>query len=105
VYASHYGQEPAHVDTYIAEDFIFCVLTSPFTTAERSLLKLGDYEAVRVARRAFEDAMTEHFMMVVSDIVGVEVIAYMSQICAKPELSIDVFQLKDPHKPDWFELG
>jgi uncharacterized protein YbcI len=107
LYWRYYGQVPAQITTYITGEFIFCVLASPFTTAERSLLETGDYEAVRLARQAFDDAMGARFIKVVSDIVGAEVIAHMAQTCAYPELAVEIFKLKDSYVSldDLFELS
>jgi uncharacterized protein YbcI len=97
LYERYYGQKPVQITTYITGEFIFCVLVSPFTTAERSLLETGGYESVRSTRQAFDDAMSERFIKVVSDIMGAEVVAHIGQTYKYPELAVEVFKLKDPY--------
>jgi uncharacterized protein YbcI len=69
------------------------VLYEPFTPVERTLINIGQLEAVREARQAFETAMAEEFERTIGELVGQSIVAFVSQIHVNPDLQVAVFQL------------
>jgi uncharacterized protein YbcI len=78
------------------------VLYEPFTPVERTLIAIGQLEAVRRARQAFEAAMAEEFKKTIEGLVGQAVVAFISQIHINPDLQVAMFQLESTER-DPFE--
>jgi uncharacterized protein YbcI len=89
-----YGKGPTRAKTYVVDDTVICILEGGFTTVERTLIDEHDVEAVLRVRRSFQAAMEEHFKEVVEQALGRQVIAYMSQIHADPDLAVELFVLE-----------
>jgi uncharacterized protein YbcI len=101
-YGRYYGKRPLYTHVHIDEGFVFCLLYEPFTPVERTLINIGQLEAVREARQAFEAAMTEEFERTIEELVGQAVVAFVSQIHVNPDLQVAMFQLASKEK-DPFE--
>jgi uncharacterized protein YbcI len=89
-----YGKGPTKAKTYAVNDTVICILEGGFTTVERTLIDEHDVDAVLEIRRSFQSAMEEQFTDVVESALGRKVIAYMSQIHADPDLSVELFVLE-----------
>ena len=90
----YYGKGPVKAKTYLVNASVRCLLHEGFTTVEKTLMRLGDPDAVRQMRRSFQDAMEQQFTAVVEQATGRKVIAYMSQIHCDPDISLEVFVLE-----------
>jgi uncharacterized protein YbcI len=83
----------------LVDDTVMCILRGGFTAVERTLIS-SDMEApVREIRHAFQQAMRTRFTQVVEGTLDRKVIAYMSQVHANTEISVEVFLL-EPQQGD-----
>jgi uncharacterized protein YbcI len=92
----YYGKGPTEAKTYAINDTILCMLRGGFTTVERTLMADGKLDEVEGIRRSFQRTMKERFVDVVEATLGREVIGYMTQINADPDVAIELFLL-EPH--------
>jgi len=99
-----YGKGPTKAKTYVVNDTVICVLEGGFTTVERTLIEERDVEAVLQIRRSFQRAMESHFTEVVENALGRNVIAYMSQIHADPDMAVELFVLEPADGDDEEQL-
>ncbi len=93
--ARHYGKGPVEAKTYVADDFLFCVLKGGVTAVEQTLISAGDGDLVRQVRLRFQDQMRSTFVDAVEKRVGRKVIGYESQIIFDPDYTIEIFLLSD----------
>lgn len=91
LHTRYYGKGPTGAKTYQIDDTVICVLQNGFTTAERTLIREGDSQAVLAVRYSFQKAMEDQFTAVVENATGREVIAYMSQIHVDPDVAVELF--------------
>lgn len=99
LHSTYYGKGPREAKTYLGDDYIFCVLKDPFTTVEQTLIEIGHEQGVRDVRQSFQDAMAIKFAQAVEELAGREVVAFMSQTHAGPDLAIEVFKLDEQGSP------
>jgi uncharacterized protein YbcI len=94
LHKEYYGKGPTQAKTYLVDDTVMCILRGGFTAVERTLIT-SDMEApVREIRHAFQQAMRTRFTQVVEGTLDRKVIAYMSQVHANTEISVEVFLLE-----------
>jgi uncharacterized protein YbcI len=70
------------------------MLRGGFTAAEQTLIRDGKSEDVEYIRRSFQRTMKSQFIEVVEDATGRNVIAYMSQVHADPDMAVELFVLE-----------
>jgi uncharacterized protein YbcI len=91
-----YGRGPTRAKTYILDDtYVCCVMHEMFTTAEQTLIEVGEQELVRRVRLAYQTALADRFKRVVADAFGRDVLTYQSQIVFDPPTSFEFFILED----------
>lgn len=90
------GREPAQVRTYVDGRFICCVLVGPFSSYEKNLLSgAGVQMTVRELWQSFQDAMSGRFKRAITEITDRDVIAFLGQAHADPDLVVLVFELAE----------
>lgn len=99
VHSRYYGKGPREAKTYVQDDFVFCVLSDPFTTVEKTLIEVGRQTDVRNVRQAFQDAMENEFKQAVEALAGRRVKSFMSQTHVGPDLAIEIFSLEEAREP------
>jgi uncharacterized protein YbcI len=92
--ATLYGRGPVKAKTYINDDCVVCVLQSVFTTAERTLIKIGRDDEVRRARAAFHDATQGDLCGIVERATGRKVLGCVSGVHTDLDSSAKVFFLE-----------
>lgn len=95
-----YGKGPTEARSYAVNDTIICILKGGFTVGEKTLLAEGQGEQVERMRRSFQEIMKDRFVEVVREALDREVIGYMSQINADPQVAVEIFLL-EPHEERW----
>jgi uncharacterized protein YbcI len=96
--AKLYGRGPIKAKTYVHDDCIVCVLQSVFTTAERTLIRIGRSEEVRRARAAFTEATEQDMCEIVERASGQKVRGCVVGVHTELDTAIKVFLL-EPQAP------
>ncbi len=89
-----YGRGPERAKTYLAENYVFCVLEDLLTTVERTLLEGGQSLLVRHVRLRFHDMTATVFAEEIETLTGRKVLAGHSQIVFSPDTVFYVFVLE-----------
>ena len=87
------GRGPTKARTYINDDLVTVVLQDSLTRGERTLVDNDQRELVLSARRAFQNAMEADFVAGIHEILGREVVAFLSANCAEPDYAVESFIL------------
>ena len=87
------GRGPTKARTYINDDLVTVVLQDSLTKGERTLVGHGDRELVLSTRKAFQDAMEDDFVVGIHEILGREVVAFLSANRAEPDYAVESFIL------------
>lgn len=93
LHREHYGRGAASARTVTGRDHIVVFLEDIYTTAERTLIDDGKFDAVRATRNAFQATLAEAFSNAVEEITGRKVIAFMSAVHESPDLACELFVL------------
>ncbi|HEX8075617.1 MAG TPA: DUF2294 domain-containing protein [Thermoleophilaceae bacterium] len=93
------GRGPTKAKTHFGSDIVTVVLADTFTRAERSLMAAGNGRMVLDTRREFQNVMRDDYTAAVEEITGRNVIAFMSDSHADPDLAVEVFVL-EPEEAD-----
>lgn len=88
-----YGRGPQRAKTYLADDYVFCVLEDLLTTVERTLLDGGQSLLVRHVRLRFQDMSGAVFAREIETLTGRKVLAAHSQIVFDPDTVFHIFVL------------
>jgi uncharacterized protein YbcI len=99
------GRGPTKARTYITDDVITTVLGDTLTKGERSLVRDGEAARVLDMRKAYQRTMREDLVGGVQDIVGREVLAFLSDNHIDPDFAVETFILAPrlvsaPRAPD-----
>jgi uncharacterized protein YbcI len=97
------GRGPTKARTYINEDVVTVVLQDTLTKAERTLVGHDQRELVMSTRRAFQDAMEADFVAGLHEILGRDVVAFLSANHTDPDYAVETFILaprSDNGSPD-----
>jgi uncharacterized protein YbcI len=89
--ATLYGRGPVKAKTYINEDCAVCVLQSVFTTAEKTLIRIGKANEVRRARAAFAEAIEEDMCEIVARATGRTVTGCVGGVHTDLDTAVKVF--------------
>ena len=87
------GRGPTRARTYIHEDLVTVVLQDTLTKAERTLVGHDQGELVRTTRRAFQDAMQRDLVAGLHEILGRDVVAFLSANETEPDYAVEIFIL------------
>jgi uncharacterized protein YbcI len=87
------GRGPTRARTHLSGDLVAVVLQDTMTKGERSLIRAGEPDRVLDTRKAYQRTMRAELAAGVSEIVGREVIAFMSDNHIEPDMGVEVFIL------------
>ena len=87
------GRGPTRARTHIHDDLVTVVLQDTLTKGERSLVGDDLAELVLTMRKAFQSTMGDDLVSGVEEILGREVIAFMSDNHIDPDVAVEVFLL------------
>jgi uncharacterized protein YbcI len=96
IHAEYYGQEPAQVRVFEAEDVIVVLVEGTFTRAEQTLIERGDAREVQVIRRRFETAIADQFIEIVQSASGRYVRTFLPDTDLREQIAIETFVLGEP---------
>jgi uncharacterized protein YbcI len=89
--ATLYGRGPVKAKTYINEDCVVTILQSVFTTAEKTLIRIGKADEVRRARAAFTEATEEEMCAIVERATGRAVAGCVGGVHTEVDAAVKVF--------------
>ena len=92
----HYGRGPIKAKTYVLDNLIVCVLSDGFTAIERTMMAGGEQDRVLEMRRDFQRLMKERYSLMIKELTGREVLAFLSQAHVEPDLTIEMFLMDGP---------
>ena len=98
------GRGPTKARTYINDDLVTVVLQDSLTKGERTLVGHDHRELVLSTRRAFQHAMEADFVAGIFEILGRDVVAFLSANHAEPDYAVEIFILApaaDHAAPAW----
>jgi uncharacterized protein YbcI len=93
LHRQYYGRGAAAARTVMGRDHIVVFLEDIYTTVERTLIDAGKFDAVRRTRHEFQMTLEEAFTSAVEAITGRQVIAFMSEVHADPDVAAELFVL------------
>ena len=92
IYKEQFGRGPTKVRTdWAGPDAVLCTLRDSFTPAERNLAAMGELHRLRDTRMFFQYATEGEFTASVEGLVGRKVIAFISGVDAKTDVSAELF--------------
>jgi uncharacterized protein YbcI len=94
MHRNHFGRGASRTRTIMGSDYVVTFMSDIYTPVERTLIDAGHFEVVEQTRRAFQEVMRERFSAAVAEITGRRVVAFMSQVHADPDLSVETFVLE-----------
>jgi uncharacterized protein YbcI len=93
----HYGRGPLKAKTYALDDIIVCVLRGAgFTALEQTIMDSGDGQRVVAMRENFQQLMAERYKVMIEQLTGRKVQAFLSQAHVEPDLTLEVFFIDRP---------
>jgi len=87
------GRGPTKAKTTIGDNGVFVVLQDSLTIGERTLTDAGEGAAVLDLRRRWQRVMEKDVSRELEDLMGREVIGFMSDNHIDPDLAVEVFVL------------
>jgi uncharacterized protein YbcI len=99
LHREYYGRGATRARTIMQDDYVVCFLEDIYTKAERTLIDAGRFQEVQRARHAFQDTMEQKFSAAVEEHTGRNVVGFLSQVRANPDLSVEAFQLAPNGRP------
>ena len=97
IYKEQFGRGPTKVRTdWAGPDVLVSTLRESFTAAERNLAGMGEFHRLRDTRIFFQYAAEDEFIGAIEQIVGRKVVAFVSGIDARRDVSAEIFYL-EPH--------
>jgi uncharacterized protein YbcI len=95
LYKEQFGRGPTKARTNFAgADLVVCTLQDSMTPAERSLVKMGEYQRLRDVRLFFQHATEDQFREAVERVTGRKVIAFVSGMDVHQDVACEVFYLE-----------
>jgi uncharacterized protein YbcI len=95
IYKEHFGRGPHYAHShYAGSDSIVCFLEGSLTPVERTLAEIGEDQKLRDIRGLFQHASEQSFRSAVEAITGRRVVACISGIDTKVDISSEVFLLE-----------
>lgn len=95
IYKEQFGCGPRYAHShYAGADSIVCFLEGSLTPVERTLAELGENQKLREIRGLVRHASEDSLRSVVQAITGRRVVAFMSGIDTKADISSEVFLLE-----------
>jgi uncharacterized protein YbcI len=101
LYKEKFGRGPTKARTNFAgPDVVVATLENSLTPAERNLAAMGEHQRLRDTRIFFQYATEEEFREAIERVVGRKVVAFVSGIDTKNDVSSEVFYLEPEHGRD-----
>lgn len=94
-----YGRGPERAKTYLADNYVFCVLEDLLTTVERTLLEAEQSLLVRHVRLRFQDMAGAAFISEIETLTKRKVIAAHGQVVFDPDTMFQIFVLEPGGSP------
>ena len=95
IYKEQFGRGPTKVRTdWAGPDVLISTLKESLTAAERNLANMGELGRLRDTRMFFQYACEDEFVSAIEEIVGRKVVAFVSGIDARRDVSAEVFYLE-----------
>jgi len=95
LYKDQFGRGPTKARTdFAGPDTLMCTLEDTLTPAERSLVKMGEYQRLRDVRLFFQHATEDKFRETVEEITGRKVVAFISGMDVHKDISCEIFYLE-----------
>lgn len=95
IYRDQFGRGPRNAYThYAGADSIVCFLEGSLTPVERTLVEITEDQRLRDIRLLFQYAAEDSFRSVVEAITGRRVVAFISGIDTKADISSEIFLLE-----------
>jgi uncharacterized protein YbcI len=95
IYKDQFGRGPRYAHShYAGADSIICFLEGSLTPVERTLAEISEDQRLRDIRLLFQYAAEESFRSAVEAITGRRVVAFISGIDTKADISSEVFMLE-----------
>jgi uncharacterized protein YbcI len=92
IYKEQFGRGPTKARTdWAGPDAVICTLRESFTPAERNLAAMGELHRVRDTRMFFQYATEDEFCNSIEQLVGRKVVAFISGVDAKTDVSAELF--------------
>jgi uncharacterized protein YbcI len=95
-----FGKGPTKAKTYILDDLLIIVMRGGMTTAEKTMLKFGQFDQVRQFRQLFENEMTERLTDMIEQLTQRKVLTYQSQVLFDPDVVVEMFVFDSAGHPD-----
>jgi len=86
-----FGMGPTEAKSYLVDDLLFIVMRGGLTTAEKTMLEIGQQDLVRQFRQTFENEMTKRLTDMVEEITERSVCTYQSQVMFDPDVVVEMF--------------
>jgi uncharacterized protein YbcI len=90
------GRGPTKARTTIHENVVLVMLEDTLTKGEQNLVRKGRAEKVLEIRHEFQEAMREDCGLVIGQLTGRKVLAFMSANHLEPDLAAEIFVLDGP---------
>ena len=95
IYKDQFGRGPNYAHShYASADSIVCFLEGSLTPVERTLAEIGEDRRLRDIRLLFQHAAEDSFRSAVEAITGRRVIAFVSGLDTRADVSTEVFVLE-----------
>lgn len=91
--SAYTGRGPTKARTYLNDDLVTVVLQDTLTKGERSLVSDDLDDLVLAMRKAFQGTMRRDLIAGIEEILGREVVAFMSDNHIDPDVAVEVFML------------
>lgn len=93
VHRRMYGRGAQRARTVVHDGLVVCFMEDMFTSAERTLIDAGSFELVQAARARFQEIAEPELSAIVEEACGRQVVAFLSQVRANPDVGIEAFVL------------
>lgn len=93
LHREHFGRGPGAVKSYAADGIVVCVLSDPFTPAEKTLIEADRGDQVRATRAIHQVAVEATYAEAMAAVVGRPITAHLGAIHIDPDLAIETFTL------------
>lgn len=87
------GRGPTKVRTTLSGDWVFVTLEDSLTKGERKLAQIGREDSVTRTRHDYQVAMEHDLTVLIEDLTGRKVLAFMSANHVDPDYAVEAFAL------------
>ncbi|MEA2449808.1 MAG: hypothetical protein QOG63_1740 [Thermoleophilaceae bacterium] len=95
LYKSQFGRGPTKArSAFAGPDTLICTLQDSLTPAERTMVKMGEYQRLRDTRLIFQHASETEFRAAVEEITGRKVWAFVSGMDVHHDVACEIFYLE-----------